>query len=129
MRGNYLLSTSTALDILSQKIDLSPYRAQGEEFYLCPTVVGELFYGAERSSHPKLNRERVLRLAKGCPVLEETRETAQIYGALKAKLKAKGRTLPDNACWVAATALQYGLVLATRDGHFDDVEELKTWGL
>lgn len=129
MRGNYLLDTATALDILSQKIDLSPYRANGEEFYLCPTVVGELFYGAERSSHPKLNRERIQRLAKGCTVLEMTRETAQIYGALQAKLRARGRPLPENAGWVAAAALQYGLVLATRDGHFDGVEELKTWGL
>lgn len=129
MRGNYLLDTDAALQILSQKIDLTPYRAKGEEFYLCPTVLGELFYGAERSSHPNLNQERVQRLAKGCPALETNRETAQIYGALKAKLRAKGRTIPENDYWVAATALQYGLVLATRDGHFDEVEGLKTWGL
>jgi len=76
-----------------------------------------------------LNQERVQRLAKGCPMLETNRETAQIYGALKANLRAKGRTLPENDYWVAATALQYGLVLATRDGHFDEVEGLKTWGL
>jgi len=129
MSGNYLLDTDTAIQILSQQIDLNPYREKGDEFYLCHTVLGELFYGAERSAHPKLNQERIQRLAKGCPVLETTRETAQIYGAIKGKLMAKGRPIPENDYWIAATALQYGLVVASRDPHFDDVDELKTWGL
>ncbi|HEY4572503.1 MAG TPA: PIN domain-containing protein [Thermoanaerobaculia bacterium] len=41
----------------------------------------------------------------------------------------KGRPIPENDIWIAASARQHGLTLATRDGHFDDVDGLitETW--
>jgi tRNA(fMet)-specific endonuclease VapC len=34
--------------------------------------------------------------------------------------------IPENDIWIAASAVQYGLTLATRDRHFEEVERLQT---
>jgi tRNA(fMet)-specific endonuclease VapC len=47
--------------------------------------------------------------------------TAQYYGKIKDGLRLKGRPIPENDIWVAAAAMQYGLPVATRDAHFDEV--------
>jgi tRNA(fMet)-specific endonuclease VapC len=50
--------------------------------------------------------------------------TALKYGDMKTALKAKGRPIPENDIWIAATALQHGLTLVSRDAHFNEVEEI-----
>lgn len=52
--------------------------------------------------------------------------TGNHYGQVKQRLRAKGRPIPENDIWIAATALQYGLTVVTRDGHFNEVEDLLT---
>ena len=39
---------------------------------------------------------------------------------------AKGRPIPENDIWIAATARPYDLILVTRDPHFNEVESLPT---
>lgn len=51
--------------------------------------------------------------------------TARQYGEIKNKLRKKGRPLPENDIWIAALALQYDLILVTRDQHFDEIDNLK----
>ncbi len=43
----------------------------------------------------------------------------------KAHIEARGITIPDNDLWIAAIALEYKLIVATRDKHFDYIEGLK----
>lgn len=45
---------------------------------------------------------------------------------IKARLAKTGSMIPENDCWIAATGLVHDFTLATRDGHFDSVEELRT---
>jgi tRNA(fMet)-specific endonuclease VapC len=52
-------------------------------------------------------------------------ETARQHGAVKNKLRLKGRPLPENDVWIAALALQHDLILVTCDAHFQEVESLK----
>ncbi|MEL6327573.1 MAG: PIN domain-containing protein, partial [Cyanobacteria bacterium J06626_23] len=58
-------------------------------------------------------------------VLDCDSDTARWYGIVKDRLRAKGRPLPENDIWIASTALQHNLTLATRDAHFHHVEGLK----
>ncbi len=51
-------------------------------------------------------------------------DTARRYGEVKNALRLKGRPIPENDIWIAAVALQHGLTLITRDGHFNEIEEL-----
>jgi tRNA(fMet)-specific endonuclease VapC len=44
----------------------------------------------------------------------------------KNNLRLKGHPLPENDIWIAAIALQYNLILVTRDAHFLEIENLQT---
>jgi tRNA(fMet)-specific endonuclease VapC len=59
-----------------------------------------------------------------CPVLVCDVETARHYGRVRNELRRKGRPIPENDIWIAATARQHDLILVTRDPHFDEVEGL-----
>lgn len=49
------------------------------------------------------------------PVLDMDRETARVWAALLARLRKKGRPMPLKASLIAASALQHGLAVATRN--------------
>jgi tRNA(fMet)-specific endonuclease VapC len=111
--------------VLNDELDLEHRRGSGQEAFLCVIVVGELLFGAEKSSRPEGNRARVERLIGLCPVVPQDVETSRRYAILKAGLERKGRPIPENDLWIAACALQHGLILATRDRHFGDIEPLQ----
>ncbi len=82
------------------------------------TVLGELLFGAARSSKPDEGRQRIAELVRRCPVVAHSEQTAEQYAQIKAGLAAKGQPIPNNDMWIAAAAMQYGLTLAGRDDHF-----------
>ncbi|HYX24501.1 MAG TPA: PIN domain-containing protein [Thermoanaerobaculia bacterium] len=43
---------------------------------------------------------------------------------MKTLLRRKGRPIPENDLWIAASARRHGLTLASRDSHFEHVEGL-----
>ena len=59
MSGRYLLDTNVAIRILNSELDLEGRRGNGAEALLCLTVVGELYFDAEKSGRPEANRSRV----------------------------------------------------------------------
>jgi tRNA(fMet)-specific endonuclease VapC len=102
MSGDYLLDTNVAIGILNRQVDLVARRRAGLQTYLCLTVVGELYFGAERSGDAIANRARVDRLIELCPLAPQDLATARRYGALKALLRQQGRPIPENDLWIAA---------------------------
>lgn len=72
------------------------------------------------------NLARLDKLVANSTVLGCDAETARQYGEIKNKLRLRGRPLPENDIWIASLALQYGLILVTRDAHFQEVENLQT---
>jgi len=122
--GRYLLDTNAAIAALNNKLDLQRLLDGSRDVFLSTTVVGELCYGAEKSSHVEANFARIRRLIVLCPVFVCDEETARHYAFIKNQLRRKGRPIPDNDIWVAASARQHKLTLVTRDGHFDEVDGL-----
>jgi tRNA(fMet)-specific endonuclease VapC len=53
-------------------------------------------------------------------------ETAEHYADICARPRRKGRPIPTNDMWIAASAREHGLVLFTRDAHFHGVDGLLT---
>jgi tRNA(fMet)-specific endonuclease VapC len=51
---------------------------------------------------------------------------AREYGRLKQSLRERGRPIPENDMWIAATAKCHDMVLVTRDRHFHEIEDLLT---
>jgi tRNA(fMet)-specific endonuclease VapC len=104
---------------------------EGADLLFLPVVVlGELLYGALNSAKPQKN-EQVTRKFSAQSVLIPIDEAIAIrYATLRLQLKKIGRPIPENDIWIAATCLELGVPLLTRDGHFDHVHGLEVinWG-
>ncbi len=100
-----------------------------DNVFLSTTIAGELYYGAENSSRKKDNIRRIDHFVEDCLVLPIDIDTAKKYAVIKAKLKIIGKPIPENDIWIAAISLQYNLPIATRDQHFNVIDDIKlvTW--
>ncbi|MDX2149612.1 MAG: PIN domain-containing protein [Bryobacteraceae bacterium] len=96
------------------------------EVFLPVIAVGELLFGAARSGRPAENVSKVERFAADRSILLCDLSVARVYGRMKQRLREKGRPIPENDLWIAATAACHDLILVTRDEHFRDVEGLTT---
>lgn len=125
MTGEVLLDTNIVVALLkSEPAARDRFEQQGEASISIVTL-GELLFGAERSQRADDNRQRAEAFADGCTVRGVSRETARRYGVIKKQLKEKGRPIPENDIWIAATAQEHDLVLVTRDPHFQEIDALR----
>jgi tRNA(fMet)-specific endonuclease VapC len=122
MAGRLLLDTSAVVEIFRGEAEAD--RLADGEVFLSVVVIGELFVGALRSERKEQNLAQVERLASGPNVLECDANTARHYAAIRDKLRLKGRPIPENDMWIAASARQHDLTLVTRDAHFREIEGL-----
>jgi tRNA(fMet)-specific endonuclease VapC len=129
MSGRYLLDTNIIIALFADEAAVKNRFAQADEVFIPSIAVGELCYGARKSGRSKENLERIDEFVANSTVLECDAQTARYYGEVKHKLRLKGRPLPENDIWIAAVALQYTLILVTRDAHFKEIENLQivTW--
>ncbi|NTU42362.1 MAG: type II toxin-antitoxin system VapC family toxin [Nitrospirales bacterium] len=51
-------------------------------------------------------------------------QSAEFYALIYRDLKRKGKPIPSNDLWVAASAMRHGLALFTYDDHFSNIEGL-----
>ncbi len=51
-------------------------------------------------------------------------EVAHIYGEIVVELRRKGRPLPTNDIWIAATAARAGGTVLTFDDHFQEITRI-----
>lgn len=128
MSGRFLLDTNIVIAIFASDAAVQTRIADAAEVFVPVTVVGELHYGAHKSARVKANLERIEEFAASNTVLICDTETARHYGDIKNGLRAKGKPIPENDIWIAAIAKQHSLIVATRDGHFDNVEGLLVEG-
>lgn len=101
-----------------------------EPVYLSPVNVAEIQFGLELlpAGAKKQRAAAALRRLRRKPQLRITVETAEVFGALAAKLK-KARRDPNvriNDLWLAAQAIQRNLKLLTSNPRdFKDIPGLK----
>ncbi len=94
-----------------------------EEVVVPAVVVGELVFGFLRGNRFRRNEDDLKRfLAQdGVHFTPVTPDIAERYGYVKAALAQKGRPIPENDIWIAATALETGTRLLSYDAHFDEI--------
>ena len=124
MPGRALLDTSAAAALLRGDHTLNDTLEALREVYTSVVVIGELIYGARLSANSEANLERVAAFAAAVTVLPVDDATSEAYARIKQLLRRKGRPIPDNDLWIAATAAQHGLALLHNDAHFDEIDEL-----
>jgi tRNA(fMet)-specific endonuclease VapC len=89
-------------------------------------VVGELLCGIALSQDAATMRSELSAFLNYPNVLvfPVTANTAVHYGRIFAALRRKGRPIPSNDMWVAASALEHDLALYSYDTHFEHVPGL-----
>jgi len=125
MSGRFLLDTNIVIALFAQEPPVREHLERAEEVFVPSVVLGELYFGAHKSTRVEENLARVDEFAASSAVLVCDTETARWYGAIKSGLREMGRPIPENDIWIAAIAQQHGLILVTRDAHFSEVERLK----
>jgi len=126
MSGRYLLDTNIIISLFADEPLVKSSLGHADAVFVPSVALGELYYGARKSSRIQANLARIDDFIANSTVLVSDAETAKQYGIIKNKLRQKGRPLPENDIWIAALALQYNLVLLTRDAHFQQIEMLDT---
>ena len=124
MNGSYLLDTNIVIALFARDAAVEDRLGLADSVYVPSIVLGELFYGAHKSTRVQANIRRIEELAARSAVLGCDADTARHYGRIKNELRRKGRPVPENDIWIAALSIQHNLKLVTRDAHFTDVGEL-----
>ena len=89
-------------------------------------ILGELLAGFRCGNREKQNRlelDQFLDSARIVTIAVDD-DTAEFYAQVFSELRQKGRPIPSNDLWLAASALQHGLALATFDDHFSAISGL-----
>ena len=96
------------------------------EIALNAMVMGELLAGFASGSYAAKNRRELAEFLSSPRVrqLVVDAETAEHYAVLYAGLRKKGRPVPTNDLWIAASAMQYGYAVFSFDKHFTEMDNL-----
>ncbi len=129
MSGRYLLDTNIVIALFAEDISIQKNISKAREIFIPSTVIGELFFGAFKSLRPKENTTRIENFAAANTILVCGTGTGKEYGRIKSLLFKQGKPVPENDIWIAALAMEYNLLLVTRDVHFKNIDGLKlaTW--
>ena len=91
-------------------------------------VIGELRAGFLIGNRTDENIDQLEEFLRhpAVEVVAMDENVAQIYGEIFADLRARGRPLPTNDIWIAASAARAGATVLTFDAHFREVVRVGT---
>src|SRR2546423_528645 len=107
MSGRFFLDTNAVISVFANDAALQARLSGAAEVFISSVVLGELYYGARKSSRVTENLQKINEFAARSAVLGCDGTTAKWYGEIKNSLRAKGRPIPENDIWIAAIAKQY----------------------
>jgi tRNA(fMet)-specific endonuclease VapC len=126
LSGKFLLDTNIVIALMQGDESVLANLDRASEVFVSSIVLGELLFGAAKSGRPVENVAKIERFAAGRSVLSCDLQVAREYGRLKHDLRRKGKPLPENDIWIAATATCHELILVTRDHHFAHIDDVHT---
>ena len=127
----YLFDTDTLSNVvkrkpsgkLLQKLEDTPIAFQ----YTSAVNVGEIYYGANRSSKKKQILKAFEKMVfPNVNILPFDRQSGQVFGMLKAELEKRGIGCSEPDLRIAAVAIQHSLILITDNTkHFKNIPGLR----
>ncbi len=125
MTGNsYFLDTNIIIEVFSGNTVVADKINEIGNFHISSIVLGELYVGINRVSNKPKHLKKLENFLNLCTVIEIDQITSKHYGEITAALFKKGKPIPSNDIWIAATVKQHGSTLVTRDKHFDEIEDI-----
>lgn len=128
----FLIDTSLWIAVERGKLSAADFFAltKQEPIYVSPINLAELRFGIELMTVPaqKQHALALLRRMRRKPLIRITGETAEVFGALAARLHAAGRghAFRVQDLWLAAQAVERDLTLLTANFRdFEDIFNLK----
>src|SRR2546430_7848495 len=119
-----MLDTSVAVDFVRRSTTAYTRLNPQATVYVPVVVLGELFHGAFNAKDINTALSEVEDLASTVKVLVCDLGVSRWFGQLRRELWAKGKPIPDNDIWIAATAVVHGLPIVTNDQHFRELPQL-----
>ena len=121
-----LLDTDTCIGLLKGDCAVvSSWRACVDQCVLPSMVIGELYYGAFKSTVREKELVRVDRFVDIFPEVKPSKRSMRRFGEIKATLEQKGTRLPDADIIIASIAIDEGLALVTGNvRHYSRIEGL-----
>ena len=94
---------------------------------VCVTVLGELLGGFAAGQRQSTNRSELTKFLSvpRVKVVASTAATADLYALVYVALRGKGKPIPTNDLWIAASSLERGATLLTLDAHFQNIDGLR----
>jgi len=123
-----LLDTSALSAFLRGHRAIVDATRTADRIAVTPVVLGELGAGFLRGSHLERNRELLRDFLRSPRVrtLGIDEETGQRYAQIHHSLRRAGTPIPTNDIWIAASAMQFGLVVVATDQHYACVPQIAT---
>ena len=118
----YLIDTNICIYLVREKDLELTQRFEEHRPYdigVSAVTVAELQYGVAKSRQVERNRRALLRFLTPFEILPFDDKDAELFGILRARLEAEGRTIGPYDLELAAQALARGLILVTNnEGEF-----------
>ncbi len=111
---------------LPQTVDFMA--THGEHMYLPSVVLGELNFGFMKGSRKRFNERKLQQFISSLKVeiIDVDADVARKYAIIYLSLQTRGTKIPINDVWIAASCMEVGGTLLTRDKHFEVVEQIET---
>lgn len=107
MTGNSIVvDTNVFIDLMKGENTIAQKLKSFEEIYLSPIVLAELYFGAHRSANPEKHLNKVSIVIRDSKLLAIDEVTSRYFVHIKLELFAKGKPIPENDIWIAASAFQ-----------------------
>lgn len=122
-----LIDTNAYSALMAGDDGIADILGRSEAVLLSPIVLGELFDGFRNGTRYREN-VAILERFRNRPrtvTVPVTDATAEWFGEIKTGLRRRGLPIPINDVWIAASCMEHGALLLTRDGHFEEIDGLR----
>jgi predicted nucleic acid-binding protein len=123
------LDTNIYCDYAEGLPDVVDIMATHSQYLFIPSIVlGELNYGFMKGSRQQLNEKKLRQIISRLKIeiIDVNADVARKYALIYISLEKKGAKIPINDVWIAASCMEVGGTLLTRDRHFELVDQLET---
>ena len=98
----------------------------GSHLYLPSVVLGELQFGFMKGNRQQFNEKHLQMFINRLQIdiIPVDAGVARKYAIIFLALQKKGNQIPINDVWIAASCMETGCTLLTRDRHFEAVNQI-----